>query len=68
MIYLYNIIGLILATLWNGTVLVGTLWLILEKDWSPWTLVATLLFFIRWKEWDIDKPKDEPKEEVKIII
>ena len=68
MIYLYNIIGLILTTLWNGTVLIGTLWLILEKDWSPWTLVATLFFFIQWKEWCINKPKDEPKEEVKIIL
>lgn len=49
MIHLTNIISLLLTVLWNAGILLGTMWLILEKDWSPWTLVATLFFFATWK-------------------
>lgn len=71
MIYLYNIIGVFLVFIWNAAVLTGTLWLILEKDWSPWTLVATLLFFSRWKEeWFTKKPEtiEQQPEQPKIIV
>jgi hypothetical protein len=67
MIYLYNIFGVFLVFIWNAAVMAGTLWLILEKDWSPWTLVVTLLFFSRWKEWTLKQP-EEPKEETPRII
>jgi hypothetical protein len=66
MIYLYNILGLFLTFFWNASVGVGTIYLIVEKDWSPWTLVATLFFFIRWKEWTPKEPKQP--EPSKIIL
>jgi hypothetical protein len=61
----YNILGLFLCFIWNTSILLGTIYLILEKDWSPWTLVITILFFSNWKEWIPKKP--EP-EEPKIIL
>lgn len=65
MTILYNIIGVFLVFIWNASVMTGTLWLILEKDWSPWTLVVTLFFFSRWKEWT---PKEPEVETSKIIL
>ena len=61
MIYLYNLLGLFLTFLWNASMLVGTIYLIDQCDWSKWTLVATLFFLIRWKDWEPKEPK-QPKE------
>ena len=66
MIYLYNLLGLFLTFLWNASMLGGTIYLITKEDWSPWTLVATLFFLIRWKEWTPKEP--EPEEPSKIIL
>ena len=67
MTILYNLIGVLLVFLWNAAVMAGAIWLILEKDWSPWTLVTTLFFFSRWKEWTPETGKKEP-EVPKIIL
>jgi len=45
----------------------GTIYLIIKEDWTPWTLVATLFFFSRWKEWTPETGKKEP-EVPKIIV
>jgi hypothetical protein len=66
MIYLYNLLGLFLTFLWNASMLVGTIYLITKEDWTPWTLVVTLFFLIRWKEWTPKEP--EPEEPSKIIL
>lgn len=65
---LYNTFGVLLVFLWNASVLIGTLWLILEKDWSPWTLVAALFFFSKWKEWTPEKVEEPKEEEPRIIF
>lgn len=65
MIQLTNILSLLLTVLWNAGVLLGSMWLILEKDWSPWTLVATMLFFARWRTLPETPEVEEPP---KIII
>ena len=62
----YNILGLFLTFMWNTSMLGGTIYLITKEDWSPWTLVATFFFFIRWKEWTPKEPK--PEEPSKIIL
>ena len=65
MIHLINILSLILTVLWNLMVLLGTIWLIDQRDWSPWTLVATMLFFARWRTLPEEKKEVEPP---KIIL
>ena len=63
----YNILGLFFTFLWNASMLGGTIYLIIKEDWSPWTLVATLFFFIRWKaQWKSKEPKQP--EPSKIIL
>jgi hypothetical protein len=69
MIHLINILSLFLTVLWNVSILLGTIWLILEKDWSPWTLVATMFFFARWKTLpETPKVEEPPKQTSKIIV
>jgi hypothetical protein len=48
----------------------GTIYLITKEDWSPWTLVATLFFFIRWKAQWVLKESESPQEsqESRIIL
>lgn len=46
-------------------VLLGTIWLIDQRDWSPWTLVVTMLFFARWRTLPEEKKEVEPP---KIIL
>lgn len=60
-----NLVSLILTVTWNACVVLGTMWLILEKDWSPWTLVATIFFFAHWKTLPEEKKE---VEESKIIV
>lgn len=66
--YAYNILGVMLVFFWNAAILLGTCWLILEKDWSPWTLVVTLCFFSKWKEWAPNQPEEPKESESKIIL
>ena len=66
--YLYNMVGIIVVMLYNLFIISGSIWLIVEKDWSPWTLLVTTLFLIRWKEWDPNNKPVEEKEESKIIV
>ena len=64
----YNILGTILVFLWNASVLLGTIYLIDQCNWSKWTLVATLFFILRWKpEWTPKEP-EKPEEPSKIIL
>lgn len=63
---LYNIAGLSFTFIWNITVLFGTVWLITEKDWSPWTLVVTLFFIFSWKK--EEEPKNNVEDSSKIIL
>lgn len=66
---LVNILSLLLTFLWNASILLGTMWLILEKDWSPWTLVVTFFFFARWRTLaEMTKVQEEEKEASKIIV
>ena len=67
MIHLTNLISLLLTVLWNASMLLGTIWLILEKDWSPFTLVATFLFFARWRTLP-EEPKEKKVEEASKIL
>ena len=48
---------------------IGTIWLIEDANWSPWTLVVTLFFFCSWKPYNLQKaePEAEP-EKSKIIL
>jgi len=63
---LYNIFGMVLVFIWNASVLLGTIYLIDQHDWSKWTLVATLFFILRWKpEWT---PKKSEESKPKIIL
>jgi hypothetical protein len=62
----YNILGLILCFIWNASVLLGSIYLIDQCDWSKWTLVATLFFILRWKE-ACPKEPEQPKK-LKIIL
>lgn len=57
--YLYNIVGVIVVLLYNVFIICGSIWLIVEKDWSPWTLLVTLCFLSRWNEWDPNNSKVE---------
>jgi len=65
MIHLVNIISLLLTVLWNASILIGTIWLIEESNWSPWTLVVTMLFIARWRTLPEEKKEVEPS---KIIL
>jgi hypothetical protein len=65
MIHLVNIFSLILAFIWNASILFGTIYLIDQHDWSKWTLVATLLFFASWRTLPEEKKEEEPP---KIIL
>lgn len=65
MIHLINILSLLLTVLWNASILIGTIWLIDQRDWSPWWLVATMLFFARWRTLPEEKKVEEPS---KIIL
>lgn len=62
----YNILGMVLCFIWNASVLIGTIYLIDQCDWSKWTLVTTLFFILRWKEWSPKEP-EEP-EPSRIIL
>jgi hypothetical protein len=65
MIHFINILSLFLTVLWNLMVLLGTIYLIDQRDWSPWTLVVTMLFLARWKT----LPEEKKEVELpKIII
>ena len=59
MIHFINILSLLLTVLWNLMVLLGTIYLIDQRDWSPWTLVATLCFFARWRTLPEEKKVEE---------
>lgn len=68
MILLFNAFTLLVCLVWNASILLGTMWLILEKDWSPWTLVATLFFAAKWKIYKLESiEKDEEEDASKII-
>lgn len=67
MIHLINILSLLLTVLWNASILIGTIWLIDQRDWSPWTLVATMIFFARWRTLP-EEPKEKKVEEPSKII
>jgi hypothetical protein len=65
----YNILGLILCFIWNASVLIGTIYLIDQYDWSNWTLVGTLFFILRWKEACPKEPEQpEQPEQTRIIL
>lgn len=66
MIHLINILSLLLTVSWNASILLGSVYLIDQHDWSPWTLVATMFFFARWKTLP-ETPKVE-EESPKIIV
>jgi len=54
--------------MWNTSMLGGTIYLITKEDWSPWTLVATLFFFIRWKEWTPKEQTEQTEPPSRIIL
>jgi hypothetical protein len=58
-----NLVSLILTCLWNAGILLGAMWLILEKGWSEWTLAATFFFYSSWitVEERLEKQKQEEK-------
>ena len=64
----YNLLGLFLTFFWNASMLGGTIYLITKEDWSPWTLVATLFFFIRWKEWTPKEQTEQTEPPSRIIL
>ena len=59
MIHLVNILSLLLTVAWNLMILLGTVYLVDQHDWSRWTLLASLLFFSRWKTLPEEPPKVE---------
>ena len=69
MILLFNAFTLTMCILWNASMVIGTIWLIEDANWSPWTLVVTLFFFCSWKPYNLQKaePEAEP-EKSKIIL
>jgi hypothetical protein len=63
MILLFNVFTLIVCVAWNLFIVIGTIYLIEDFHWSPWTLVATLCFLAKWTPYKL--VKEEPKEEDK---
>lgn len=63
MILLFNAFTLILCLLWNASMVIGTIWLIEDANWSPWTLVATIFFFCSWKPYKMEKDIPEQPEQ-----
>ena len=59
MVYLLNALSLILCYAWNAGILLGTMWLIIEKDWSPWTLVVTILFISNLDRYSTEKKPED---------
>jgi putative Ca2+/H+ antiporter (TMEM165/GDT1 family) len=65
MTQLVNLVSLILTCLWNAGVLLGVVWLILEKGWSEWSLLLCFLFFARWRTVE---EKQKQQEQKRIIL
>ena len=68
MIQLVNILSLLLTFIWNASILLGTIYLIDQCDWSKWTLLATTLFFSRWKTLPELPEEKKEVEPTKIIL
>jgi hypothetical protein len=67
MIILFNIFSLLLCAAWNLFIVVGSVYLIDDFHWSPWTLVVTLCLVDRWKPYKMAPEEKEEEEEPRII-
>lgn len=68
MILLFNAFTLLICVAWNLLMVLGTVYLIDQYDWSAWTLVATIFFLASWKPYKIVKDEPPKPEESRIIV